>query len=377
MDPDFSDRKRIFGRSGLRKKVQSGLGGEKTDRKHCFKVILKAIQPFVMFRYLNFEWNILTSILLYRQVEELRSARQRQQLMVENIIQQRDLYKSMCAAGQKEPAASAAAALSAKKTPEKSEDKDQRVQELEKQLQEVREEFADYKKEKSENYNMLDRDLHKMRDELFEAKSRAAKLASHEEYNNEKFKILQSNSQGYKRQIEALEMRNKQLDVIAAKHEASVNSLREELAKTYNQVSGAEFKVNSLTQQVSHLKSVEARLVAEREVLHKERNSASKILSNLQQIQLNLERKEEEESVRLKNENAGLAKEVGLLRKRLQEEQDHFRESVRNWESTNQELREKADHCQQSEKAVLEQLTVSSFFKEFFFSRNYFFSPSL
>ena len=268
------------------KKFNPDSEGEKTDRKHCFKVILKAIQPFVMFRYLNFEWNILTSILLYRQVEELRSARQRQQLMVENIIQQRDLYKSMCAAGQKEPAASAAAALSAKKTPEKSEDKDQRVQELEKQLQEVREEFADYKKEKSENYNMLDRDLQKMRDELFEAKSRAAKLASHEEYNNEKFKILQSNSQGYKRQIEALEMRNKQLDVIAAKHEASVNSLREELAKTYNQVSGAEFKVNSLTQQVSHLKSVEA-------------------------------------------------------------------------------------------KAVLEQLTVSSFFKEFFFSRNYFFSPSL
>jgi nucleoprotein TPR len=280
--------------------------------------------------------------------------------MVENIIQQRDLYKSMCTATQKETPANAPAVQAAKKTPEKSEgSNDARAQELEKQLQELRDEFADYKKEKSENCNMLEKDLNRMREELFEAKSQASKLASHEEYNNEKFKILQTNCQGYKRQVEALELRNKQLDVIAAKHEVSVNSLREELSKAFNQVSGAEFKVNSLTQQVSHLKSAEARLLAEREVLYKERSSTSKILANLQQIQLNLERKEEEETARLRSENAALATDVGMLRKKLEEEQNHFRESVKNWENTNQELREKADHCQQSEKSALEQLNVS------------------
>jgi hypothetical protein len=61
----------------------------------------------------------------FRQVEELRSARQRQQLMVENIIQQRDLYKSMCTTTQKEatamvaPTAAAATAVQ-KKTPVKA-----------------------------------------------------------------------------------------------------------------------------------------------------------------------------------------------------------------------------------------------------------------
>jgi len=58
-------------------------------------------------------------------VEELRSARQRQQLMVENIIQQRDLYKSMCSTAQKDsvaPTAAGAAAATAvqKKTPVKA-----------------------------------------------------------------------------------------------------------------------------------------------------------------------------------------------------------------------------------------------------------------
>jgi hypothetical protein len=101
----------------------------------------------------------------------------------------------------------------------------------------VRDEFAEYKKEKSENCSMLDADLRRMREELFEAKSQAAKLASHEEYNSEKFKIIQNNCLGYKRQVEALEMRNKQLDLIAAKHEASVSALRDELSKSFNQVS--------------------------------------------------------------------------------------------------------------------------------------------
>jgi hypothetical protein len=90
-------------------------------------------------------------------------------------------------------------------------------------------------------------------------------------------------------------------------------------------VSNAEFQVNSLTQQVSHLKAAEARLSAEREVLYRERSSSSKILANLQQIQLNLERKEEEEVGRLRSENAALGTEVGMLRKKLDEEQSHFR----------------------------------------------------
>jgi len=60
---------------------------------------------------------------------------------------------------------------------------------------------------------MLDADLRRMREELFEAKSQAAKLASHEEYNSEKFKIIQNNCLGYKQQVEALEMRNKQLEI--------------------------------------------------------------------------------------------------------------------------------------------------------------------
>ena len=61
-----------------------------------------------------------------RQAEELRSARERQQLMVENIIQQRDLYKSMCA-NKETP-------LVSTQQPETTEGKSRRELDLEKQI---------------------------------------------------------------------------------------------------------------------------------------------------------------------------------------------------------------------------------------------------
>ena len=256
-----------------------------------------------------------------RQVEELRSARERQKLMVENIIQQRDLYKSMCGAGKE-----AAHTLGSKKVETVvNEDSDKRVKEVESQLGEVKKDFAEYKKEKAENYNMLEQDCRKLRDDLFEARSQAAKMSSHEEYNTERFNIAQANCASYKKQIEALEMRNKQLDTIMAKHEESVSTLRDELFKASRKLVKAELQTDQLKQENSHLKSVEARISAEREVLYKEKNSSNQIMANLQQIQINLERREEESRQQLQRSNQELNKELDLLRKRLEAEQENFK----------------------------------------------------
>jgi len=288
-----------------------------------------------------------------RQVEELRSARERQKLMVENIIQQRDLYKSMCGAGKE------AAHTQGNKKVETvaNEDSDKRVKEVESQLCEVKKDFAEYKKEKAENYNMLEQDCRKLRDDLFEARSQAAKMSSHEEYNTERFNIAQANCASYKKQIEALEMRNKQLDTIMAKHEESVSTLRDELFKASRKLVKAELQTDQLKQENSHLKSVEARISAEREVLYKEKNSSNQIMANLQQIQINLERREEESRQQLQRSNQELNKELDLLRKRLEAEQENFKVSVRTWENSNRELREKAERSDEGEKKALTEMT--------------------
>merc|ERR1712240_743093 len=92
-----------------------------------------------------------------RQVEELRAARERQQLMVENIIQQRDMYKSMTSGGGQAAVTSPATLKTSDAVKEAR---------LVKELEEIKKDFAEYKVEKATNFKMLNDQLEKMRDDL-------------------------------------------------------------------------------------------------------------------------------------------------------------------------------------------------------------------
>jgi len=280
-----------------------------------------------------------------RQVEELRTARERQQLMVENIIQQKEMYKSMVS-GQ---AAATPAVV--------GEGDKQKVQ---KELEEVRKDFVEYKEEKAVNDKMVTDTVNKLRDDLHEARLKVAKLSSQEEYSTERFKIMSTNHESLKRQLAALEDRNKQLHNISGKHEDSVTALRRELMECQNKLSRAEVQSEHLQMKNSQLSATHARLGAERDVLLKEKSSNSRIEANLQQIQLNLERNDELGKMKLQSSHDQLQKEVELLRKKAEMEQDQYRDSVRTWELANKELREKSDASLVGEKSAMEQLSSMS-----------------
>jgi len=285
-----------------------------------------------------------------RQVEELRAARARQEVMVENIIQQRDMYKSM---------ASGPGAITTSPALAKTGDAAKEAR-LTKELDEVKKDFAEYKVEKATNYKMLNDQVEKMRDELTEARTKAAKLGSQEEYNTERFKIAAATNESLKRQMKLLEDRNRQLDKISGKHEESVTALREELLESHQKQSRAEVEADRLRLENSHLTASQTRLTTERDAMMKDRGVASRIEANMAQIQLNLERRDEESKLRLESTCEQQQKEVELLRRKVDMEQEQYRESVRAWERTQNELREKADGAEAREKAVLEQMTSQS-----------------
>ena len=91
---------------------------------------------------------------------------------MENIIQQRDMYKSM---------ASGPGAITTSPAHVKAGDAAKEAR-LTKELEEVKKDFAEYKVEKATNYKMLNDQVDKMREELTEARTKAAKLGSQEEY---------------------------------------------------------------------------------------------------------------------------------------------------------------------------------------------------
>ena len=85
--------------------------------------------------------------------------------------------------------------------------------------------------------------------------------------------------------------------------------------------------------------ALQARLTAEREAMLWDRG----VEANMAQIQLNLERRDEEGKLRLEDQCDQLKKELDLMRKRVDQEQEQYRVSVRAWEQTNKELREKTE----------------------------------
>ena len=103
--------------------------------------------------------------------------------------------------------------------------------------------------------------------------------------------------------------------------------------------------------------ALQARLTAEREAMLRDRGVASRIEANMAQIQLNLERRDEEGKLRLEDQCDQLKKELDLMRKRVDQEQEQYRTSVRAWEQTNMELREKTEGAEGRERAAMEQMT--------------------
>ena len=226
-------------------------------------------------------------------------------------------------------------------------------QKLKRELEEVKKDFAEYKEEKGVNIRMVTDTGDKLREDLIEARLKVVKLSSQEEYSTERFKIMTTNHDSLKRQLSAVEDRHKQLHIISGKHEDSVTALRTELMECQTKLSRAEVQSEHLQMKNGQLAGTQARLEAERNVLLKEKSSNSRIEANLQQIQVNLERTEEMGKLKLQSSHDQLPKEVDLLRKKAETEQGQYKDSVRTWEVSNKELREKAESALGGEKSAM------------------------
>jgi len=80
-------------------------------------------------------------------------------------------------------------------------------------------------------------------------RAKAIKLSSQEEYSTERFKIAQSNAEEFKRQAKILEERCLKLSNIVAKHEDTMEVLRNEVIACQSKLSQAEVQLEFLRQE--------------------------------------------------------------------------------------------------------------------------------
>ncbi|XP_055634445.1 nucleoprotein TPR isoform X2 [Toxorhynchites rutilus septentrionalis] len=313
-----------------------------------------------------------------KRLQEMQETQDYQTQMMQQCIQQRDRYKKMYhdamrsynAAGNKAnltaslngslsgenidvaldeetPTVSVTASVVSSEAVAEKEKKiaelEAKIKETQQQITTLKEEHDNYRREKLTNDKMMNEQFDAMRTEIRELSSKNIKLAATVEYNNEQIKIQQKNVATYKKQISTLEERNKNYETTISKQEATIMYLKDETMSAQSKLARAEVQVENLKHECRILKDAESRLQTEREILNRERQNQNLLLNNLEMIKVTMERSEAEGRIRLETRLDETSRECSALRRRLQEEQDRFRELTTHLERQMQTAKQRME----------------------------------
>lgn len=213
------------------------------------------------------------------------------------------------------------------------ETKDKRIAELDdkvkdyvKQIKALKDEYDEYRKEKLANDKLFNDQFDAMRREVRELTSTNCSMMASVSHQNESMKIQEKNVAIYKKQIQALEGRIVNYDKTISKHEQTISYLKDQTMNAQKRCSSAEIKCEELQRHCRKLQDDVSRLTIERDALYRERQSQHLLQNNLEMIKTTFERSENDGRIRMEQRFDDAQRECSALRRRLQEEQDHFRE---------------------------------------------------
>lgn len=102
--------------------------------------------------------------------------------------------------------------------------------------------------------------------------------------------------------------------------------LKDEALSAQTRLARAEVQLENLRQERQLLRDSESRLLKEREVYQRERQTQALLRADVESIKASLERVQAEGHLRAEQRLDDVIRECAALRRRLQEEQDRFRE---------------------------------------------------
>lgn len=306
--------------------------------------------------------------------KELLDERERQNKIMLTIGNQRDMYKNLYSQAIKANGEEVShldssfnikdATDNEKPSQENESQGDEKVQELttqisdfKKKIEQLKTENDTYRKEKTANEKILLEQLEKMRSEVKELVQSNCKLSSQLENNEEKFKISQNNIEIYKKQINALEKQNKIYNGTIIKHEQTVTYLKDETMQSQTKLSRAEVMLGNLQKENALLKDAEKRWIKERENIKRDSRNQNMIQTNIELIKATLERNDAESKLRLEARLDEAHRECAALRRRLQEEQDRFRQLSEHLENQTQIAKERMNEEKSEADKLRKELT--------------------
>uniref|UniRef100_A0A8C5Q972 Nucleoprotein TPR n=1 Tax=Leptobrachium leishanense TaxID=445787 RepID=A0A8C5Q972_9ANUR len=268
------------------------------------------------------------------EIQKLRESRSHQMHMIESIIRQRDMYRillsqttgvslpapddvSFVSTPRKPPGVSQITSTPSPAVPVSESTEAAEAKAALKQLQEV---FINYKKEKAENDKIINEQNDKLREQVTELRSQNTKISTQLEFASKRYEMLQDNVESYRREITSLQEKTQKLSATTQKQEQIMNTLTHDLRAVNEKLAVAEVRAENLKREKELFKMSEARLTQERETLLTEQRGQNLLLTNLQTIQVTLERSDTEIRQRYTNRIEKLEHELAQAKKKLEHE---------------------------------------------------------
>ncbi|XP_061490006.1 nucleoprotein TPR isoform X2 [Rhineura floridana] len=273
------------------------------------------------------------------ELEKLRESRHHQMQLVDSIVRQRDMYRILLSqtTGVAIPLQAPSILpeeMSLAVTPKRLSGTPQAMStpapvpvtesteaaEAKAALKQLQEFFESYKKEKAENDKLLNEQNEKLQERVTDLRSQNTKISTQLEFASKRYEMLQDNVEGYRREITSLHERIQKLSATTQKQEQIINTMTQELRGANEKLVVAEVRAENLKKEKDILKMAEVRLTQQKESLIAEQRGQNLLLTNLQSIQVILERAETETQQRLNNQIEKLEREISQLKKKLENE---------------------------------------------------------
>ncbi|KAM4641426.1 nucleoprotein TPR [Discoglossus pictus] len=270
------------------------------------------------------------------ELEQLREARSHQAHLVESIVRQRDLYRILLAqtTGVSLPAQdetsmtstprkpSGATPIMSTPAPVVSSSDSTEAAEAKAALKQLKEVFDNYRKEKAENDRILNEQNEKLQEQVTELRSQNTRISTQLEFASKRYEMLQDNVESYRREIESLQEKTQRASATTQKQEQIINTMTQDLRAANEKLAVAEVRAENLKREKELFKMSETRILQERDALLAEQKGQNLLLTNLQTIQLTLERSDTEIKQRFNNQIEKLERELAQTKKKLEHEID-------------------------------------------------------
>lgn len=293
------------------------------------------------------------------QLQELEQERNRQMALVASTTRQRDMYRALLtSSGRKdielptpmedesvfEPHAASTPAVSGKRTPDKPLGKPSRAvpQDPKAALAELQQEFDTYKKEMAENHRMVTEQLSTAREEGLQLRLDVARKEAELKHVQERLKLAQDSLEPLRQEAATLRERSHHLGDTLVQHQQALTTLRQELSSAQEAASRAEVLLESARAERDQLRETNLRLERDLASLHQEKGSQARILSNLQTLQLNLERMDSERNAADLAKMAQLELRCESLQRQLEAQAEQQTSLAAAWERQLREAQERA-----------------------------------